>query len=425
MNYNITINVNYSTNTSFCEPTDEEWEIYLTVCWWFQGLVAIVFCSIGFMFNSAAQIILSIAKTNDSNSAAFNRQLVCLTLFDNLYLFIGISEAIRNHFADPNYFHDYAFTVFLYPLRSISMFCSMYATIILSLVRYNSIKNPIAYLAQARLEISSSFCRDIRYIIFVVFTAFLFYMPKFFEFEIQQSCENEKNSSNSDNVSNCTYIDYFISDKYLRRDKHYVLWYMNVLNIIFTVIVPFVLLFYLNWEIYWGMQRFRKRQRLIHQKRNSSNLTRNSATSVIKGDNIEQATIIFSLVVIFFCGHILRAILNIQEAINYDWTMKELERGCHGVMFWAMILVPLSEFMLLFNSSANFFIYYVFHKDFRNILRHKYEETRSQILTKLNSSERLPSKAKNEAQEPFPAQSSLDICTNQLRTENIEMNELI
>ena len=73
----------------------------------------------------------------------------------------------------------------------------------------------------------------------------------------------------------------------------------------------------------------------------------------------------------FLSCHLLRVVLNIQESVYFEWKFAELEKGCAGVKFWAMVLVPFSEFMLLANSSGNFFIYYLFQKDFRNEIRIK------------------------------------------------------
>ena len=79
----------------------------------------------------------------------------------------------------------------------------------------------------------------------------------------------------------------------------------------------------------------------------------------------EQSVIIIYLVFMFILCHFLRAVLNIQELVYFEWKLKEIKKGCAGVKYWAMILVPFSEFMLLTNSSANFFIYFLCHNDFR------------------------------------------------------------
>ena len=75
----------------------------------------------------------------------------------------------------------------------------------------------------------------------------------------------------------------------------------------------------------------------------------------------------------FLLCHLLRVVLNIQESAYFEWKFDQIDMGCPGVRFWAMILVPFSEFMLLANSSANFFIYYLFQNDFRNEIRTKLE----------------------------------------------------
>ena len=420
--YSSATDENVPTDNTLCEPTDGQWEDFQKVSWWVQGLAATILSSNGFILNCAAGLIFTFTKPNDSNSAAFNRQLMCLSLFDNLYLLIGISEAIRNHFTKHTYYYDYAFTAWLYPLRSISMFCSMYTTLVLSMVRYNSIKNPLAHLVQARLEASVTCYKDVKYICFGIMAAFLFYLPKFFEFDITYN-ENVCTDTNiTDIVINCTTFEYQINDKYIRRKKDYVLWYMNVSNIIVTIIIPFALLLYFNSEIHKEMKRFRKRQAMFHARRNTIPLPKNHVSRCQQRNNNEQTIIIFSLVAMFFCGHIFRAILNVQELIYFDWTTKELAKGCLGVKFWAMILVPISEVMLLANSSANFFIYYLFHNDFRNVIKYQYDKIKRFIVSKFESSEHIVIAGKNEVQQPFIAASTIDITIAQTGKENIEMN---
>ena len=419
------------TNNNVCEPTEEQWEDFANVSFWIEGVVAIILSSSGFILNSAAGFIFIMAS--NLNSTAFNKQLACLAFFDNLYLLIGISQAIRNHFIERSYYYEYTFTQLLYPLRSISMFCSIYTTVILSMVKYNSIKNPLNHLVQARIEASASCCSEIKNIIFVTMAATGFYLPKFFEFEMTYSvypCANETKSINSETMTNCTYFEYFISQRYLRRDKNYILWYMNVFNIIVTVIIPFVLLLYLNIIIHREMKRFRIKRfqrgtMLLANLNKDQPPTNVSANNDLQRDNNEQCKIIFSLVLMFACGHILRAILNVQELIYFDWITKELERGCDGVKLWAMFLVPLSEVMLQTNSGANFFIYYFFHKDFRAILRNQYDKTKQYIATKLHSSEDQEVENNNEVEEPFLENPTIDIFDHQARhgTEDIELNE--
>ena len=55
--------------------------------------------------------------------------------------------------------------------------------------------------------------------------------------------------------------------------------------------------------------------------------------------------------------------------------MKELrmkqEKGCDGLSFLQHIAVPLSEILLLCNSSANFFVFLCFDRSFQLVLKER------------------------------------------------------
>ena len=117
--------MSYKNSTiTICEPTEEEWAFLTTTSWWIQGIASLVLSSFGLLLNSLAAFILVSSKK--SESVFFNRLLACLAVFDNLYLLNGISESIRGCLIQPHYYYDYIFIAFLFPLRSMIMFCSMY-----------------------------------------------------------------------------------------------------------------------------------------------------------------------------------------------------------------------------------------------------------------------------------------------------------
>ena len=256
------------------------------------------------------------------------------------------------------------------------MFCSMYTTVILAMLRHNAIKNPLSYTVRARQETSGSPGNEIRYIFPVMLGAVVFYSPKFFEFKIIQTfdkCVNSSGINKSEVIDNCTYKDYHINETSIRQNKDFILWYLNIFNHIITILIPFILLVYFNVGIYKGMKKF-KRRRPSSRKKSKSKESTTKCLPSNPNDNNEQSIIIFGLVIAFISCHILRVILNVQEMINFEWKFKEIAAGCFGVRFWAMFLIPISEFLLLTNSSANFFIYYFFHKDFRSLLETRYTE---------------------------------------------------
>ena len=412
----------YGNISTICEPTVNEWKVYSLISWWVQGFAALIISSIGMVLNSLAVAILINSKNTES--APFNRLLVCLAVFDNLFLSNGISEALRGYLVESGYY-DYVFITFLYPFRSMVMFCSMYTTVVLAYVRYDAITRPLQYTIRARQQISSPSGSTIKYVTPITVVAVLFYTPKFFEFKVTNRNENCLNSTvmvTSTLANNCSHEDYDINETGLRRDKNYVLWYMNILNIVFTVVVPFTLLVYFYTKIYIGMKHFEKRQPSLRKKINQST---NKDMGSISNDSQEKSVIIFSLVLMFLSCHILRVVLNIQELIYFEWSSKDIERGCYGVRFWAMVLVPISEFMLLTNSSANFFIYFCFYEDFRRLVHEKYYQIvlsfpkRSRTI---HTNRTIGNKILQE--ETINSHQSHVVRDNTFKNENIELVEI-
>ena len=82
---------------------------------------------IGVILNCIALVILSSSSMRNN---FFNRLLMCLSLFDNVYLLCEVSEVFRHRFN--TYIHQAIFVNFVYPIRSISMVSSIYMTLALT-----------------------------------------------------------------------------------------------------------------------------------------------------------------------------------------------------------------------------------------------------------------------------------------------------
>ena len=410
-----------------CEMTESQWDLYYKISWWIQGIVSLVLSSIGILLNSVAAIVL--VYSNKKKTASFNRLLACLALFDNLYLLSGISEAFRGYIIKQSYYYDYIFVMLIYPIRGMVMFCSIYTTVVLAMVRHNAVTRPLDYMIRVRTETFDSPSNVIKYIIPLTIGSIIFYLPKFFEFKITDSNEPCASYNNSATNENSTTNEYFISETILRRDKNYVLWYMNIVNFIITAALPFILLVYFNFGIYKEMKRFKTRQPKLH-----INTKQNRAPSIDitnkPNSGSDQSIIVLCLVILFVCTHILRGILNIREIASFEWILQEHERGCNGVTFWAMLLVPISEFMLLLNSSANFFIYYLFHKDFTSLIKVQRNKSNAFSQLKSRSLSRNRNALKEDAQTPCLQEIYTDINTQQgdpektPKTENLELVEI-
>ena len=83
-----------------------------------------------------------------------------------------------------------------------------------------------------------------------------------------------------------------------------------------------------------------------------------------------QTFILYAVVINFFFCHILRIILNIEDLVIHSTTFSDLEENCqYGHPFWYFISYPISEVLLKFNSSVNFFIYCAFNRNFRTSIK--------------------------------------------------------
>ena len=118
--------------------TDEQWIFYDTFSWYLEGLGSIIIGSMGIIFNLTT---INVLLGSDLAASFFNWLLVCLAIFDNLFLLTGILEAFRTHLGSTT-LHKQILVIFLYPLRSVVMFCSIYLTVMLALERYHALAKP-------------------------------------------------------------------------------------------------------------------------------------------------------------------------------------------------------------------------------------------------------------------------------------------
>ena len=382
------VSISNNTTTFICEPTENEWGTYSTISWWMDGIASPVIASSGMLLNTIACVTLISSKKIET--IFFNRLLVCLAIFDNLFLSIGISEAIRKYVIRSSYIYDYAFIKFIFPFRSMVMFCSMYTTIILAFIRHSAIKNPLNYKARSE-ENARSYMSVVNYITPVFLSSILFYSPKFFEFNISHSHEmcqtNYSVQNTSENIQVRPFHDYLITETNLRKNKSYIFWYSNIFNHIVTLVLPLILLVFFNLGIYFELKSFKSRQPSSRrQMQDTKSITNDKGKKQEEKNRNEQSIIVISLVFMFILCHFIRAVLNIQELVNFEWKFTEITRGCAGVKYWAMVLVPFSEFMLLTNSSANFFIYFLFHNEFRHLIQKRRDQMITGVKDKMNYS---------------------------------------
>ena len=363
----------YDCNDTILEIRLDEWKLLWEkrdqFSWWFGDVGLTILACCGSFFDVLS---ISILKT-EKLACNFNNLLCSVSIFDICFLISSMLHHVLN--TDTNSHSTlWTATLLIYvigPLRSISMYASIYMTTALSYDRYKSISKPQEYRIQERLS-SSSECGEltlpITYTIKVLIPSIVFYLPQFFMFEIRQDlrpCDSKTLTSIStvQQNSSCNTITYSVHATELRTNDHLTLWYLNIGNFIFTVVLPLFLIIGFNVITYQKLQDFLKRQRNLQRQETKQ---------------INMAYQLFVFVLLFMACHTLRIILNVVE---YFRGYPEAIRGIHDIdiceppsaSFWLiMTILPISSFIISFFASSNFFVYVLFNKDFRITLKEKF-----------------------------------------------------
>ena len=370
-------NTTIASNIGCTLPHDineDQWLWYNDYSWWVEGFGSVLIGIVGIVLNLISSAVL---LGSSLGGYFFNWLLVCLAVFDSLFLLSGIAEAFRSHIGGASsYEHHYAFAIFLYPFRSVVLGCSMYMTIILALERYNAFSKTSSQfqsirhntLCKGRLTRMIFYLRKHHYRLFKyvspgILLSTLFYAPKYLELHVVK-----KERCNS-TISNYDCDEYSISLTSLRKSNVYVLWYLNVANLIVTSIIPLCLLVYLNYNVHVKFKQFLDRQASLHNRLQSTpSSSKEKHHRHPEKDVVQQTMILFVIVISFVLSHALRVCLNIEELKSLNEEKEAIDAGCEWVKFWTIIVYPISHLLLQINSGTNFFVYCIFNQQFRNTI---------------------------------------------------------
>ena len=371
---------------------------FLDAYYWMMDIVSkLCIGIIGVILNLITIIVYS---TPTMKNNFFNRLLICLAIFDTLYLVCEISEAFRMWY--DTFLQQILFVRFVYPIRNVLMCSSIYMNIAITFERYQAITSPAKHRAKATLNVTK---RILTCTIPILIICTLYYSPKFFDLELSEKleCNFDNLSMNSlemksknRNTSNCI-TKYYLSTTKLRQNHYYLLWYLNISNLIVTAFVPIGIVIYLNMKIYLSLKRFRHRRPSMIRRRSiiqqqsielgtigntcsrqhrrqstSSNASLKSQLEEIRSQQREdqkKTFILFSIVLVFIFCHSIRLVLNIDELLRMTKFIDEQGKDCDDPPFWGKIFAPLSQLLLLINASSNFFIYVFFDQSFQHVLK--------------------------------------------------------
>ena len=131
-------------------------------------------------------------------------------------------------------------------------------------------------------------------------------------------------------------LGFEVKPTWLRKDTVYCLVYIVSLNFVFMSFIPFVALSVLNYSIFKSYRRM---------SQNASDTT--------------MAGLLFSIVIIFLCGHSVRFGLNVYEGSQMVYY------GADLTWTWLCDLLAKCSHLLAINSSVNIIIYTAKDAEFR------------------------------------------------------------
>ena len=348
--------------------------------WWVETIGNLCCGCTGIFLNSITIYVFSFV-TNWCKTNFFHRLLICLAVFDTLYISCEISEVFRHRYN--TFLQQTIFVNFVYPIRNIFMFSSVYMTVVLALERYQAITNPINYKVKSTLTRMN--WQLYTHVVPGVFFAIIYYLPKFFELDVEEKYEcsyfanatmiytndtAEKSISIGGNEI-CTFKYYLIPTN-LRRNHLYVLFYIVLANLILTAILPLVVLTFLNLKIKSSLKKFMKNEHELKNRRVSnaidSNFANNGKSTSSSNTDRNKTFILFSISILFAISHSLRVVLNIDEFVYLMAKMTE-NQICTSSRIWTKYVGPFNQFFIILNSSLNFFIYVFFDSRFQQVLR--------------------------------------------------------
>ena len=346
--------------------------------WWVETIGNLCCGVIGVFLNS---ITIHVFSSPSLRKNFFNRLLICLAIFDTLYISCEISEVFRHR--HNTFLQQSIFVNFVYPIRNVFMFSSVYMTLVLAFERFQAITDPMKFrIRGVRTSMNQELCT---HVLPGVIFAVIYYLPKFFELEVGRI---RKHCNHFDNVTSisingtaeeainmgatgiCT-SKYIVVPTNLRRNHVYVFWYIIVSNLTLTALIPLCVLTFLNGKIILSLKKFSENKQSRRKSSSPINtdmpITKTNCSPSHLASDVKKTFILFSIVVLFAVCHSLRVAFNIDEFI---FRMRQItnNESCRYSRIWAKYVGPFNQLFIILNSSFNFFIYALFDRGFQQVL---------------------------------------------------------
>ena len=270
------------TELNCYNSTEQNNALLETIGFWVEGVLPIIIGVPGIVGNVFAAIILS-GKTMRNS---FNILLIALAIYDSGYVLLDIFQK-RSELH--NNFYVMIFPYLLYPLEMIAMTGSILLTVAIAIERYTAVHYPISY-RQTLKNANAMKKRVASYLIPVTLICIAFNVTKFLE--LSYTCTDlEKSNNDNSNITiasgkayeedqidigntNTSVIlehskvqqyntscdeetktyQYKITVNEFRKNPTYAI-HFNWFRFMSIGVVPFILLVYLNAQVYSDLQK--------------------------------------------------------------------------------------------------------------------------------------------------------------------------
>lgn len=307
--------------------TNDQEHILKLLSYWIDGIVTNLVVILGLVGNLLTIIILSQRAMRSST----NYYLCALAVWDSIVLvstcfLIGLPGANIQSYTN----HGHAYVVsYVYPLALVAQTATIWLTVSFTVERYIAVCHPLK---------AASMCTISRAKIIIAGVSFgsaLYNIPRWFDFRPRVFLNP---STNQTMVS--------IIRTRFSQNPLYLKVYFSWLYVPMMVIVPLLLLSFLNTFLILAVRRSRRQRKDMNVKQSREN-------------NI--TIMLVSVVIVFIICQVPALVYNLAFAINNRYV---------EIDFGYQVLSKIRNFLVTLNSAVNFLLYCALGQKFRRIFLH-------------------------------------------------------
>ena len=315
----------FQKNQSSFKIDEELWikRFYLII----DGFAISIVASIGIIINMIGTFRL--LSTRSERTKMYNLLLSSILIFDTFFLGFQILRTVQTYFISisANYLRPYY--VLISSGVRFTFLSSILMLVALAHSRYHAITTPFR---QRILLLSWKKRRNLflTYLIPTIILSMIFTLPISWEIETGL---------------------HLIPSK-LRLNPYYSIFFVGVLNLGLTGLLPVVYLIYITYNI---VTQMKKQNRII--RKNQASVSKIRSDQCNQDDKVSKNFV--SMIILYVLLHSLRIITCIGEVLVVVMPNKDdsnLQLG-YGIPKWLQIVAPISDLCTVLNASINIIIY--------------------------------------------------------------------